>query len=450
MSFDFTPQFTHGPLSPNFSNQDFIQALNDEYNNNANEWNSRLPAQYKPNSSTVDSLWPSAITLGTWFSNQLPGCNGAGCSSANPFSVPFTTQQKQEFLGILGSSCEPADMLQQWNLNRGILPAFENTYYNFANPTTAFSWENGCLCITDRYNFEGIGDFGGATLPTLLIGAVLAIPGTAVAVVRGMLEGIAGDLSEESDPFTAYRRGDQQIGSVAPIHLKNCFCPEDLNISGNPLVCSSNNELYRCALRTGKINYSAGNACFNGNSCIEVGQAQPSAILGLPSYAPNVMEITTDQGSLSFGGSSGYPSPFTSFNQQLVNSNNYLGPYAMFGGMPGRLVIISSGTYAGELGFTCQNWYDFNDGNNARDSNGNLYPTKTQWWNTCLKSKMTARFLPLASKPLVDVMVATKSFADNNSPEVFSADYPIVAAPIASITLTALLSALPSSALILI
>jgi len=162
------------------------------------------------------------------------------------------------------------------------------------------------------------------------------------------------------------------------------------------------------------------------------------------------MEITTDEESLLFGNSSGYPSPFTSFSQQLVNSNNYLGAYAMFGGIAGRLIIIPSGAYSGELGFICQDWYGFNDGSYAKDANGDLYPTKTQWWDTCLKSEMTVRFLPLSSRPLVKVMVATKSFSDNNSPEVFSANYPIVAAPVASISLISILAALPAATLALI
>lgn len=449
MSFDFTPQFTHGPLSDTIPNNEIIEALNNQYNNNADEWNDRLPTQFKPR-NVGPGLWAAGMTYATWVKAQMPGCNFAGCSSGSPFSVPFTPEEKAAFLGLLGSNCDPNEILNNYNNQRGTISAVENTYYNLASPEKSFTWENGCLCISDRYNFEGIGDFGGASAATALLGAALALPGTAAILIGNVLNVLANDYDRETDPFNIWRRGSQEIAASAPIFLKNCFCPNDVDGSGNPLICSSNNALYRCAIRSGKITYDPASACFDGDSCIEVGAAQPSPILGFPSYAPNVMEITTDEGSLSFGGSGGYPSPFTSFSQQLVNASNYLGAYAMFGGVAGRLIIIPNGAYSGELGFVCQPWYNFNDGSHARDANGNLYPTKTQWWNTCLKSEMQARFLPLSSRPLVKVMVATKSFSDNNSPEVFSADYPIVAAPVASITLTSILAALPAATLALI
>jgi hypothetical protein len=441
MAFDFTPKFTHGSLSDDFSNDDIINALNDEYNNNADEWNERLPTQFKPKNISL-GLWPAGFTYATWIKAQIPGCNFTGCSSGNPFSVPFSSGDKSAFLGFMGSNCNKDEILREYNNQRGSISAVENTYYNLASPEKSFTWENGSLCISDRYNFEGIGDFGGATAATALLGAVLALPGTAAILIGNVLNVLANDYDRETDPFNIWRRGSEEIAQSAPIYLKNCFSEQE--------ICQSNNQLYRCAIRSGKISYDPGSACFNGNSCVEVGNAQPSPILGFPSYAPNVMEITTNEGSLSFGGSSGYPSPFTSFSQQLANTSNSLGAYAMFGGMSGRLIVIPSGTYAGELGFTCQSWYDFNDGTYARDSNGDLYPTKEQWWKTCLKSEMTVRFLPLSSRPLVKVMVATKSFSDNNSPEVFSADYPILTAPLSSITLTTILAALPAATLTLI
>lgn len=441
MAFDFTPSFTHGPLSGDFSNTDIINALNDEYNNNADEWNERLPAQFKPK-NVSPGLWSAGFTYATWVAAQMPGCNFAGCSSGNPFPVPFSSGDKSAFLGLLGSNCNTDEIVREYNNQRGSISAVENTYYNLASPEKSFTWENESLCISDRYNFEGIGDFGGATAATALLGAALALPGTAAVLIGNVLNVLANDYDRETDPFNIWRRGSEEIAQSAPIYLKNCFTEQE--------ICQSNNQLYKCAIRSGKISYDPGSACFNGDSCIEVGQAQPSPILGFPSYAPNVMEITTDEGSLSFGGSSGYPAPFTSFSQQIVNANNFLGAYAMFGGIPGRLVVITSGAYIGELGFTCQNWYGFNDGNFARDINGNLYPTKAKWWDTCLKSEMSVRFLPLSERPLLRVMVATKSFSDNTSPEVFSTNYPIVAAPLASISLTTILAALPAATLTLI
>lgn len=465
MPFDFTPPFTHGPVHPSISNSELIEALNNEYNNNASEWEPLLPKAYKPSSDPI-GYWTAAMTLASWYRQQLPGCNGTGCNEGNPYPVPFTTPQKQNFLAGLGNSCEPEDMLNAYENGARWSPAVSNTYFNLGRGSKAFTWENGSLCISDVYNFEGVGDFGvgfstiddpktasgwlnwGAKM--LIVGGLVMTTGTAIAIVRNILSKFNSDISDEGDTFTRYMRGDDPIGNVAPLYLKNCFSPDDVDENGDPLLCSSNNALYRCALRSGKISYSPGNACFDGDACIEVGTAQPSPILGFPSYAPNVTEITTNPNDLLFGSSSGYPAPFNSFSQQLVNSNNYLGAYAMFGGMSGRLVIITSGANIGELGFVCQAWYGFDDGNFAKDANNNLYPTKSAWWDTCLKAKFTARFLPLASQPEVEVMVAIKSFSDNTSSEVFSADYPIIAAPVASISLTTILAALPAATLILI
>lgn len=445
MPFDFTPAFTHASsFHPDFTNQEFVQALNDEYNLNTDYWDKKLPKPFKP-SFDPTGLWQASITLSTWNSAQVSECNFAGCSESNPFAVPFSFPQKAQIISSLGFSCNGSDMLTAYDANRTRNISLMNTYYNLGKGEKSFTWENGGLCISDKYNFDGIGDFGagdGITLAvTFLITSAFALRGTVVAVTRGILESLGADLGP-SDPFGLWKRKSLTIGNVRPIFLKNCFTPQEL--------CANNDLLYICAVKSGKIDFDLLSECFSGTPCVEVGQAQPSPILGLPSYAPNVMEITTDEGSLSFGGSSGYPSPFTSFSQQLVNATNLLGAYAMLGDLPGRLVIITSGEYIGELGFTCQNWYNFNDGNFARDANGDLYPTKAQWWETCLKSEMTVKFLPFSERPQVKVMVATKSFSDNNSPEVFSANYPIIAAPIASISLTSILAALPAATLTLI
>lgn len=455
MAFDFTPPFTHGPMSDNNSNEEIIEALNNEYNNNADEWNERLPWYLKPNNTpqpgSGPGIWPAWFTYFTWFKRQFgPDPVGPGESEANPYEVPFTPQQKKEILRNLGSSCEIKDILDAYNQQRGSIDALENTYYNLGSPSRAFTWENGCLCIKDRYNFEGLGDFGGASLKTLIPGFILGFPGTAAVVINSLLRGLSGDEPPETDPFTIFKRDYPQIGSAIPIYIKNCFCPDDLDENGDPLLCTANEELYRSAINCGIIEPNISNACFNGDSCIEVGAAQPSPILGFPSYAPYATEIITNGVDFTFGGGGNYPRPFTSFTQRIVEANNALGPFAKLGNISGRLITIPSGLGQGELGFACQNWYNFNDGSYALDGDGNLYPSKAEWWDTCIKTRVSARFLPFSSRPFVDVEVAAESFTDNNSTDVYSTDYPMATAALGSITIPIIFASLPSSLLILI
>lgn len=444
MPFNFTPAFTHGNLSPNFSNEDFVQALNDEYNNDTAYYERILPEPFKPSSPAVAALWPGGITFATWLLNQLPGCNSAGCSYNNPFSVPFSDQQKADLIKVFGPDCNTDAIANNYQTNRGPNVASQITYYKLASPDRSFSWENGSLCIRDRYNFEGIRDYGGTDILTLLVGMVLAFPGTgAITIVKPLLKILGGDYDgEPEDVYTWAQRGDRQIGLASVIFLKNCFTPQEL--------CEHNKDLYTCALFSGKIPVVEDAFCVDTSTCIQVGNAQPSPILGLPSYAPNVMEIATDTGSWLFGNSDGYPAPFNSFSQQIVNANNYLGPYGKFGEISGRFIVIPSGAYSGELGFICQEWYDFNDGQYAKDNNGDLYPTKARWWETCIKSKVSARLLFFASRPLVEVEVAIESFSDNNSPDVFSSNYDILNAGSAAVTFGQIIASLPAATLTLI
>ena len=45
--------------------------------------------------------------------------------------------------------------------------------------------------------------------------------------------------------------------------------------------------------------------------------------------------------SISFGGAATYPKPFTSWLQNVDDANFILGPYAKFGNIPGRIIIIT-------------------------------------------------------------------------------------------------------------
>ena len=60
MPFDFTPPFTHGPVHPSISNSELIEALNNEYNNNASEWEPLFPTAYKPSSDPI-GYWTATI-----------------------------------------------------------------------------------------------------------------------------------------------------------------------------------------------------------------------------------------------------------------------------------------------------------------------------------------------------------------------------------------------------
>lgn len=465
MSNTFQPQFTHGPLPENMGQllAGIPQAVQDEYTNNYNELqNGNLYSPYKPDSNDSSGYWSAAQTLSSWFIQQQPGLNGVGSTQNNPFSVPFTNDQKTALLSGLGRDPNPTEIFGSYNSQARWSAAVNNTYFNLGQAEASFSWNaDGSLSMTDIYNFEGIGDFGAAPSAPLsdpisiltglakaiAVVAVVAVPATAAALVRGVLNSLGLNTGDPSLPYTAYTREqiNAQMGNVANLYLKNTFTPQE--------IFNANPALFFEAVRRGIIPLDAVLAIDEIVSGVypvmEVGTKQPSPILGFPSYAQNNMEINPND-SFSYGGNSGYPSPFTSFTQQLVNSNNYLGPYAKFGNVPGRLIIITSGQYIGQVGFVIQRWDNFEDGPYNIDSNGRQYPSKKDWFDTCLTAKVQVRFLHFTGRPLVNVSVAYKSFSSGNADEVFTTNIGMTTAVSGSLLLPQLIASLGAATLLII
>jgi len=139
------------------------------------------------------------------------------------------------------------------------------------------------------------------------------------------------------------------------------------------------------------------------NSPIEVGPVHPGFFF--TKYAPVVGNIGTNSSGWGYGGTNLYPAPFRSFYQHQVNANWYLGPYCRTkDGTSGRLKISIS-DYIGEIGFVQQCWVDFPRGAFETDTNGDVYPTNLEWWNTTDKHWITVYNL-MGTSTTIDVQVA--------------------------------------------
>lgn len=139
------------------------------------------------------------------------------------------------------------------------------------------------------------------------------------------------------------------------------------------------------------------------NSPIEVGPVHPGFFF--TKYAPVVGNIGTNSSGWGYGGTNLYPAPFRSFYQHQVNANWYLGPYCRTkDGTSGRLKISIS-DYIGEIGFVQQCWVDFPRGAFETDTNGDVYPTNLEWWNTTDKHWISVYNL-MGTSTTIDVQVA--------------------------------------------
>jgi hypothetical protein len=149
-------------------------------------------------------------------------------------------------------------------------------------------------------------------------------------------------------------------------------------------------------------------------STIQVGDKQPSPFLGFNFYAPTNGNIGANPNSWSFGDSSNYVSPFTSWSQQIVNATYDLGPYArrVGDGKSGRIIISTISPKLGEIGFVEQCWYGFDDTPyNTIDgtAGGVRYQSKTDWWNSSVKITVCLPDLMLEGHPNTAVEVAVSS-----------------------------------------
>lgn len=128
-------------------------------------------------------------------------------------------------------------------------------------------------------------------------------------------------------------------------------------------------------------------------------------------YPPQYISIGNDPSSWSFGILQ-YPAPFRSFVQATNDSTQNLGQYCrQLGGESGRLIVSTlPDSSFGQLGYVQQCWYGFDDGPNATDQNGNLYPSKAEWWNGYAKTYVIYVLdLMTDSHPMIPVEVAIGS-----------------------------------------
>ena len=137
--------------------------------------------------------------------------------------------------------------------------------------------------------------------------------------------------------------------------------------------------------------------------------------------------------SISFGGAATYPKPFTSWLQNVDDANFILGPYAKFGNIPGRIIIITDSPGFGELGFWIQRW-DVHDDGPVIQQHG--YQTKNEWFNSAMKAPVPVRYLHWPGRPWVKVQMAYHGFSTGSPPEqVWTTDLALATAVLGSMTL---------------
>ena len=259
-----------------------------------------------------------------------------------------------------------------------------------------------------------MGDYSGKPLEfiadlvrAMVVAGATVLPSTGLAVVRKVMMQMGynpntGEFADgqpvtevaDSLPYTVFTREyiDQSIGNVANLYLENRFTKEK--------ICECNPALYRDAVSKGylKADATASGSCSNisqqaqcfdaSDNVVEVGAAQPSPLLQLPYYTPRVMVIGSSPNSWNVGTNDRYPSPFTSFQQQITNNLNFLGPYAMWGPIAGRICLIVGGVNSGQKGFIAQCWDNFDDGNYNVDADGIQYSSKKDWWDNTRKVEL--------------------------------------------------------------
>ena len=435
-----------------------------------------------PNNSdlnTVSNYISAAITLSQWLELNKPGnYTGVGTSQQNPYPVPLTDTQKCQILASLGYFADNGSIMASYETFTRYIPSIGNTYFNLnSNPKYGgIKWENEELVIYDVYNFEGIGDFGIAPPaswsnliknPTSLIATfaksltvigLVAAPASKRAIVRMFMallgfnpnsgqfnDGQSVQDIKDTLPFNLYTRDaiNVQIGNVANLYIENRFTKEE--------ICQCNPELYRDAVEKGYLsddqtvsglcsNIQAESQCFDAvDNVVPVGQAQPAPLLGFPYYTPRVMQIGNNPNSWNVGTNDRYPSPFTSFQQQITNNTHFLGPYAMWGTISGRICLIVGGANSGQKGFIAQCWDTFDDGNYNVDSDGIQYSSKYEWWRNTRKIEVSVPNLLFSQQPNSIVKVAVESFDGPGAENVWGPNYAISSSPFGSVNLSYLI-----------
>ena len=474
----FTLNYTH-PIVDNLLNNIFGNIIDDFKNFYEEEVDFSGLGFLDPNNSninTVSNYISAAVTLSQWWAlNKVGNYTGPGSSQDNPYEVPLNDTQKCQILASLGSAADSRQLLDNYYDFTVFNPAVGNTYYQL-NTNPAFGgikWENDELVIYDVYNFEGIADFGAAPsmghnkislellvdlLRAMVVAGATVLPSTGLAVVRKVMMQMGynpntGEFADgqpvtevaDSLPYTVFTREyiDQSIGNVANLYLENRFTKEK--------ICECNPALYRDAVSKGylKADATASGSCSNisqqaqcfdaSDNVVPVGQAQPAPLLGLPYYTPRVMVIGSHPNSWNVGTNDRYPSPFTSFQQQITNNTHFLGPYAMWGPIAGRICLIVGGVSSGQKGFIAQCWDNFDDGNYNVDPDGIQYSSKKDWWDNTRKVEVIVPNLLFSGRPMTPVKVAVESFDGPGADNVWGPNWPIWSSPLGSVNLSYLI-----------
>lgn len=434
---------------------------------------SGLPDFLQPSSGHAGATFSAAITLLQWVDINKTGYSGVGLSAEDPYVVPVDQSNRKEIIENLGTDATIKILKEKYESKTRFHPAVRNVFYNFApDPHGGIRWdkERNELIYFDRYNFEGFGDFG-LSPPTQRMNPVSKIfyvlaSGTIGLVVGGGLvnptvllrqmmvdQGFnpntgkfsdGTDISTYGSPFTVWKSGDRQIS-----FMRNLFI--ELRIPASE-ICKFNPSLYRDAVSKGYLELNADPAgscsqistqaeCYTGTSLtVSVGQAQPMPLLGFPYYTPRVMEISrTNVNSWQVGSNDKYPSPFTSYIQQTYNTANYLGPYAMWGPIAGRICQIRSGSNFGDPGFIAQCWDVFDDTPYNVDADGERYSSKLEWWNSCEYAYVEVRNLLFTGEPPTVVKVAVKSFSGPAADDVWGPNYQPSESPFGTVSLGTLI-----------
>ena len=435
-------------------------ALAEVYNNDPNalvqstNFTGKIDPRLYGNSQHLRAYWTAAMTLSSWWHHQKLGPQGPGTSDSNPLDVPFSDLQKQNFIGNLGSHPQPEMLYAAYNnygaQGAGFDPAVSNTFFNLGYGHEAFSWgADGSLTVKDVYFFEGFADFGVAQdwnsawsqSPmnflvalgrAMAAAAFIGIPATGQAAERWFLQRLLNmlgvNLEDDDRPFRAHKTWawNPIVGSAAAMHIKTTWTAQE--------IFDNNPELFWAAVRAGLIPLSVFETLQGVHYAEHPMGGNSNNLPGMNDNAPVNGNIDPNNvASISFGGAATYPKPFTSWLQNVDDANFILGPYAKFGNIPGRIIIITDSPGFGELGFWIQRW-DVHDDGPVIQQHG--YQTKNEWFNSAMKAPVPVRYLHWPGRPWVKVQMAYHGFSTGSPPEqVWTTDLALATAVLGSMTL---------------